>query len=243
MKRMIFRCRLAGRGVPTSQLSYVRAIGAYFPANGRFYSIGGRSSDHPAGSDITHPFEYNPATNTWTTKASTLPDIKVNNMACGVLTVGGTPQIYCVGGSGVTVGNRNGRVFSYNPATDTFTTLTAGDDWPGASASFLPGGFAVAGNKLYIIGSFNTHADRRSPRRPGSSIRPQRWVRAGSRARISRGAAMCLRPSIGGIIYTGGGLNLDLTIASNRSSTIPWPIPGQRSRTYRERPARRARWW
>ena len=47
-----------------------RAVGVYFPANGRFYSIGGRSADS-AGTDFTHPFEYNPATNTWVTKAST----------------------------------------------------------------------------------------------------------------------------------------------------------------------------
>ena len=76
----------------------MRAPGNYFPANGRFYSIGGRSAD-TAGADFTHPFEYNPATNAWTTKPSTIPDLKVNNMACGVLNVGGTDQIYCVGGS------------------------------------------------------------------------------------------------------------------------------------------------
>ena len=60
--------------------------------------MGGRTAD-VAGADFTNPFEYNPATNTWVTKAAIFPDNKVNNMACGVLTVGGTPQIYCVGGS------------------------------------------------------------------------------------------------------------------------------------------------
>ena len=60
--------------------------------------MGGRASD-TAGSDFTHPFEYDPATNTWTTKAATYPDNQVNNMACGVLTDAGTPYIYCVGGS------------------------------------------------------------------------------------------------------------------------------------------------
>ena len=48
------------------------------------------------------------------------------------------------------------RVFSYNPATDTATTLT-GDDWPGAMGTILPGGFAVANNKLYILGGFNVN--------------------------------------------------------------------------------------
>ena len=84
-------------------------------------------------------------------------------MACGVLTVGGTPQIYCVGGSESRSCDSTPRVFSYNPVTDTFTTLTAADDWPGSQAgTFLPGGFAVAGNKLYIIGSFDANSAPRS---------------------------------------------------------------------------------
>ena len=46
-------------------------VGVYFPANGKFYGMGGRSAD-TAGSDFTHPFEYDPATNSWTTKSSYL---------------------------------------------------------------------------------------------------------------------------------------------------------------------------
>ena len=55
-------------------------MGNYFPANGRFYATGGRRSD-AAGNEFTNPFEYNPATNTWVTKAATYPDNQVNNMA------------------------------------------------------------------------------------------------------------------------------------------------------------------
>jgi len=40
----------------------VRSVGVYFPANGKFYAVGGRSSD-AGGSDFTQPFEYDPATN------------------------------------------------------------------------------------------------------------------------------------------------------------------------------------
>ena len=78
------------------------------------------------------------ATNTWATKVATYPDNNVNNMACGVLTVGGTPQIYCVGGRVTGRWHRQARVFSYNPATDTITTLTAADDWPGTPGGHLP---------------------------------------------------------------------------------------------------------
>ncbi len=46
-----------GPNVPAA--ASVRAPGNYFPANGKFYSIGGRSAD-TAGADFTHPFEYRP---------------------------------------------------------------------------------------------------------------------------------------------------------------------------------------
>ena len=63
--------------------------------------------------------------------ALTLPDNQMNNMACGVLTVSGTPYIYCVGGSAAGQTTATARVFFYNPATDTATTLTGADNWPG----------------------------------------------------------------------------------------------------------------
>src|SRR5215475_12190493 len=61
----------------------VRHVGVYFPANGKFYAMGGRASDL-ADSDFMHPFEYDPNTNTWTTKAATFTESprQVNNMAC-----------------------------------------------------------------------------------------------------------------------------------------------------------------
>jgi hypothetical protein len=198
-------------GPPLPAAGAVRAPGNYFPANGRFYFIGGRSAD-VAGSDFTHPFEYNPATNAWTTKPSTIPDLKVDNMACGVLTVGGTPQIYCVGGNQAQVVGTTGRVFSYNPATDTFTTLGAGDDWPGSQAGgFLPGGFAVLANKLYTIGSFNANSlppaiTTQVWRFDPTAAVGSKWVQAENYP-VAR--AFVPATSIGGLIYTAGGSVLD----------------------------------
>src|SRR5436305_359696 len=93
----------------------VRLVGVRFTGNGLFYGMGGRSSDL-AGSDFTHPFEYNPATNTWTTKAATYADNQVNNMSCAVLTDAGTAYIYCVGGSAATQTTTANRMLRYNPA-------------------------------------------------------------------------------------------------------------------------------
>jgi len=142
----------AGPDMPTP---LVRAVGVYFPADGNFYTMGGRTSD-TAGSDFQHVLRYTPSTNSWTQMGVTLPDNQINNMACGVLPVSGTSYIYCVGGSAAGQTTATARVFFYNPASDTVTTLSSEDNWPGdAAGTILPGGFAVASNKLYILGGFN----------------------------------------------------------------------------------------
>ena len=114
----------AGPDMPTTA---VRAVGVYFPANGKFYAMGGRADDNP-GSELTNPLEYDPGTNSWTTKAATYPDNHVNNMACGVLADAGTPYIYCVGGSAVTLPDIFDRVFRYDPVTDVISPVAA--PWP-----------------------------------------------------------------------------------------------------------------
>src|SRR4030095_15593476 len=130
----------------------VRLVGIYFQPNGKFYAMGGRSSD-VGGSDFTNPFEYDPNSNSWVTKSATYPDNQVNNMACGVLSDAGTPYIYCVGGSAAGQATATDRVFRYNPVTDAISTVAS--PWPGAMGTILPGGFSVFNNKLYILGGFN----------------------------------------------------------------------------------------
>ena len=69
----------------------VRAVGVYFQADGNFYTMGGRTSD-VAGSDFQHVLRYiTQAPTAGRRWAVTLPDNQMNNMACGVLTVSGTP--------------------------------------------------------------------------------------------------------------------------------------------------------
>ena len=55
----------AGPDMPSTG---VRMVGVY--TNGKFYAVGGRSMDG-VGNDFTHPFEYNPSTNSWTIKSAT----------------------------------------------------------------------------------------------------------------------------------------------------------------------------
>ena len=181
----------------------VRSVGVFFPANGKFYAMGGRSSD-TAGSDFTHPFEYDTGSNTWTTKSATYPDNQVNNMACGVLTNAGTPYIYCVGGSAAGQTTAAARVFFYNPVTDTITSLTASDNWPGdAAGTILPGGFAVANNKLYTLGGFNINVASTNQIwqfDPTAGV-GSKWLQEVNTPEGIMYAPTC---AIGGIIYVGG---------------------------------------
>ena len=128
-----------------------------------------------------------------------------------------------MGGSQATIVGNASRVFSYNPATDAFTTLAVGDNWPGSQAGqFLPGGFAVHGNKLYIIGSFNANAVPPVVTNQVWQFDPTAAVGAKWLARANFPVSRAYVPAatIGNFIYTAGGANLDaggLLIDSNES--------------------------
>jgi hypothetical protein len=158
---------------PVLPASVVHSVGIYFPENGRFYVMGGRNGE-TAGSDSTHPFEYDPTSNTWTTKGATFADAQVSDMACGVLTDAGTSYIYCVGGSAAGATTAAARTFRYNPVTDVIEAVAA--PWPGnAGHDTLPGGFAVVQNKLYVLGGFQINTamtDKIWQFTPGTNV----WV-------------------------------------------------------------------
>jgi hypothetical protein len=142
-------CNGVWQAGPEMPSTGVRMVGVQF---GKFYAMGGRSMDG-VGHDFTHPFEYDPTSNTWTIKSATYPDNQVSDMACGVLNDSGTNYIYCVGGSAGGQTTATDRVFRYNPVTDVIETIPA--PWPGDSDGItLPGGFTVFNNKLYILGGF-----------------------------------------------------------------------------------------
>jgi hypothetical protein len=190
----------AGPDMPTP---LVRAVGVYFPTDGNFYTMGGRTSD-TAGSDFQHVLRYTPSTNSWTQMGVTLPDNQMNNMACGVLSLSGTPYIYCVGGSAAGQTVATARVFFYNPVTDTATTLASGDNWPGdAAGTILPGGFAVTGDKLYILGGFNINVASTNQIwqfDPTAAV-GAKWLQ---RVNTPEGIMYAPTTAIGGIIYVGG---------------------------------------
>src|SRR5947207_2888343 len=128
----------------------IRFGGVFFPANGKFYAMGGRDVNNV---EFTNPFEYDPVSNSWTTKGATYPDSLVSNTECAVLNDSGTDYIYCVGGSQVSTQTETGRVFRYDPVADVITTVAS--NWPPGDASTLPGGITVFNNTIYILGGFD----------------------------------------------------------------------------------------
>jgi hypothetical protein len=190
----------SGADLPTA---LVRATGVYFPANGRFYAMGGRTSD-TAGSDMPTPYEYDPNTNTWAFKAAPFPDNQVNNMACGVLSVGKTPYIYCVGGSATGSTAATARVFRYDPVSDKIETAGI-QPWNESAPDTLPGGFTVFQNKLYILGGLTlgtSATNRMFEFIPGNAVGSQ-WARKAATLPVA--LSFVPAATIGNLIYTAGG--------------------------------------
>jgi plastocyanin len=203
----------AGPNLPTA---LVRAVGVWFPANGKFYAMGGRSAD-TVGSEFTHPFEYDPAANTWTTKSATYPDTHTNNMACGVLSDAGTPYIYCVGGSQVTVAGTFDRVFRYDPVADVISAVAA--PWPGGLGMVLPGGFTVLNNKLYILGGFdNVTGGGQGTNQIWEFTLPTTWVQKPTVLPVPLGYIPTT--TIGSLIYTGGGSDITAGVVTDTTNSF-----------------------
>lgn len=190
----------SGSDLPTD---LVRATGVFFPANGRFYAMGGRTSD-TAGADMPTPYEYDPNTQTWAFKTAPFPDNQVSNMACGVLTVGKTPYIYCVGGSVTATGAATARVFRYDPVSDKIETAGI-QSWNESTPDTLPGGFTVFQNKLYILGGLTVGtgaSNRIFEFTPGNAVGSQ-WARKAATLPVA--LSFVPATTIGSLIFTAGG--------------------------------------
>src|SRR5215831_4326493 len=182
---------------PDLPFAGTRFGGVFFPANGKFYAMGGRDVSNV---EFTHPFEYNPVSNSWTIKAASYPDSFVSNTECAVANDSGTDFIYCVGGSSFATQTSIGRVFRYDPVADVITTVAT--DWPPGDMNVLPGGISVFNNKIYILGGFvisMSVTDEIWEFTPN----PAGWVLKSAVLPAPR--AYIPTTTIGNFIYTGGG--------------------------------------
>jgi hypothetical protein len=181
--------------------------------------MGGRDVNNV---EFTHPFEYDPVGNSWTTKSATYTDNHLNNMACGVLNDSGTDYIYCVGGSEFAGQTTSGHVFRYDPIADVITDVPA--NWPPGDQNILPGGWSVFTNKFYILGGFNVNTsvtDEIWEFTPN----PAGWVLKNAVLPVPR--AYIPTTTIGNLIYTGGGADWDpvgATLVDETDSFVYDPV-------------------
>ena len=148
-------------------------------------------------------------------KSATYPDNQVNNMACGILNQGGTDYIYCVGGSEVANQTSTGRVFRYDPITDTISTVPA--NWPSGDQNFVPGGFSVYNNNMYILGGFeiNVAMDDNI-----WQFDPVALVWTHKNAHLPTQLGYIPQATIGNLIYTGGGSTYDGTLLHDSNISL-----------------------
>jgi hypothetical protein len=204
---------------PDLPFAGTRFAGVFFPANGKFYAMGGRDVNNV---EFTHPFEYDPVGNSWTTKSATYTDIHLNNMACGVLNDSGTDYIYCVGGSEFAGQTTSGHVFRYDPIADVITDVPT--NWPPGDANILPGGWSVFTNRFFILGGFNVNTSVTAEIWEFTP-NPAGWVLKNATLPVPR--AYIPTTTIGSLIYTGGGADWDpvgLTLVDETDSFVYDPV-------------------
>jgi N-acetylneuraminic acid mutarotase len=106
--------------------------------DGKIYVIGGRI---PFGGGSNSNEQYDPVTDTWTTKAI-LPDFRYGLAAAAV-----NGKVYTIGGSGgSTYTDLNDVVREYDPAMDTWTTKSP---MPTGRLDFVAAAF---NGRIYAIG-------------------------------------------------------------------------------------------
>jgi N-acetylneuraminic acid mutarotase len=112
--------------------------------NGKIYVIGGSTSILGTGYVVASVYEYNPGSNSWTTR-SNIPT-PIAYAAADVV----DGKIYVIGGCPFGFSSAYKSVYEYNPATDTWKPKS---DMP--SARFLASATAVDG-KIYVFGGVAT---------------------------------------------------------------------------------------
>jgi len=200
----------AGADMPVAG---IRFSGVFFPANGKFYAMGGRDLQ-TGGIEFTNPFEYDPVSNSWTTKAATYPDPFVGNIECAVANDSGTDYIYCVGGSQSSTATETGRVFRYDPVADVITTVAT--NWPPGDASTLPGGITVFNNTIYILGGYDVLNNVSTDQIWAFTPNPAGWVQKNTVLPVPLGYIPTC--TIGSLIYTAGGF--DAATATDQSNSF-----------------------
>ncbi len=130
--------------LPDMPQSAIMPVAVYYPPTNKIYVFGGEDGDTGTNYNITRIYDI--AGNSWTTGAN-MPDVR--SFAAGGY-VPATGMIYIVAGynTGDVTSSQN-TTWQYDPASDTWTDLTATDPYPHAAGGFA---YGVINDKLYVAG-------------------------------------------------------------------------------------------
>ena len=103
--------------------------------------------------EFTNPFEYDPVSNSWTTKSATYPDaLRTTWLAVYLTTAERTISIAWA----VPISPPRPRPVVSSVMIRLLTASpTVASNWPPGDVSILPGGFTVFNNTFYILGGFD----------------------------------------------------------------------------------------
>lgn len=124
------------------EMSYMSCVSSF--VHGKIYCFGG--AGHTSGMPSSKILEYDPLTDTLTTKSARLPQ-GLERLSCAENMV--TNKIYCFGGRDINLIGYPDRVLEYDPLTDTLQTTYTRID-PGREG--LSCTFSIADSKIYCFG-------------------------------------------------------------------------------------------
>ncbi len=191
--------------MPTARVSLAVASAA----NGKIYAIGGFNFSGGALTTLGTVEEYDPATNSWATKAP-MPSPR-NSLAAATATNG---KIYAIGGGGHGI---VGTVEEYDPASNIWASKS-----PLPTARAFLGAAAAANGKLYAIGGLNSTETGFLATVEEYDPAANAWATSApmSSARVDLGVAAATN----GKLYAIGGC-LDLDCPTARTEELDPPTP------------------
>ena len=141
----------AGPDMPSAG---TRLAGVFFPANGKFYAMGGRSPIQQAASSLIR-LNTILVTNSWTTKSATYPDTHVTTWPAVCLTTLERTTSTAWAVRRLPYQTRDGSRLPLRSCYRRHQHRLLLPTGPLAMRIILPGGFTVFNNKLYILGGFD----------------------------------------------------------------------------------------
>lgn len=182
-----------------------RFDGAYDPATGLVYFLGGRLADSNTDGSI---WTFNPATGIYADTGVDMPT-PISNYTINVLTdAAGTGFYVFCGRTGA--GAQTFGVQVYYPATGTAVQLPAADDFPGDAAHSCTSALnVVVGNKVYLAGGFNaTTMSEQTWVFDPMAASGSKWARIAS-ADLGQARAYIMGAAVDGKVYAIGGAWFD----------------------------------